>query len=132
MVEETAVEAEVLEAEVVGDPTRDERNMGMFCHLLGLAIGTGIPAGNVVGPLILWLIKKDSSEFIDACGKEAVNFQISVIIYSFVFLAFCFMLIGIPLLVILFAVWLVCVIKAAIAANQGEIYKYPFSIHFFS
>jgi len=131
MAEEMA-EEKAVEVEVVGDPTQEERNMGMFCHLLGLAGGTGIPAGNVVGPLILWLIKKDSSEFIDACGKEAVNFQISMTIYSFVSLALCFVLIGAPLLVILLVVWLVCLIKAAMAANKGEIYKYPFSIHFFS
>jgi len=62
----------------------DDKNMGMLCHLLAL---TGLVTGwvgSIIGPLIIWIIKKDESRFVDECGKEALNFNITVLIAGFV------------------------------------------------
>ena len=55
----------------------------MLCHLSSLA-GSVIPFGNIVGPLVVWLIKKDEYAFVDDQGKESLNFQISITIYTVV------------------------------------------------
>ena len=56
---------------------KDVRTMAMLCHLLALA-GYVIPFGNIIGPLVMWLVKKEDHPFIDEQGKEALNFQITV------------------------------------------------------
>ena len=53
---------------------KDSRMWGMLCHLAALAMFTGIPLGNVIGPLVVWLIQKDKSPFVDEQGKEVLNF----------------------------------------------------------
>ena len=57
----------------------EEKTWGMLCHLLALT-GLVIPIGVIVGPLIMWLVKKDESEFVDYHGKESLNFQITMMI----------------------------------------------------
>src|SRR6266852_3321441 len=57
--------------------TQDDKTMGMICHLLGIILG-------IIGPLIIWLIKKDQSKFVDDQGKEALNFQIVLLILHLV------------------------------------------------
>jgi len=79
---------------------QEERNWGMFCHLAALA-GFIIPLGNVIGPLVIWLMKKDESQFVDDQGKESVNFQISFIIYALVAALLVIVVIGIVLLIVL-------------------------------
>ncbi len=104
--------------------------MGMLTHLLALCGFVGIPLGNIIGPLVLWLIKKDTMPFVDDQGKEALNFQISLTIYAFVAGLTMFVLIGFVLLPIVLIGGLVLIIMAAIAANEGKTYRYPFNIRF--
>lgn len=108
---------------------QEERNWGMFCHLSALA-GFIIPLGNIIGPLVIWLMKKDESQFVDDQGKESVNFQISFIIYALVAALLVIVVIGIVLLIALGVGMLVLVIVAGIKASNGEKYRYPMSIRF--
>lgn len=114
----------------VGKPSvggsSDERMWGMFCHLSSLS-GSVIPFGNILGPLVIWLIKKDEYAFVDDQGKESLNFQISVLIYTVVLAV---TIIGIPLAIGALIFGLVMTVVAAIKANGGEYYRYPLTIRF--
>jgi len=79
-------------------PTKDECNMAMLAHLLGIFTG-------FLGALVVWLMKKDSSAFVGEESKEALNFQITMLIMNFIF----------------------CIL-GAISASKGKPYKYPFAI----
>ena len=111
------------------DP-KDERMWGMFCHLAALVGLLGIPFGNILGPLVVWLIKKDEYPFVAQQGKESLNFQISVSIALVVAGLLSFILIGIPLFIGIAIADLVLVIIASVKVNNGEAYKYPLSIQF--
>jgi uncharacterized Tic20 family protein len=118
------------------EPGPDDRNMAMLCHLLGIITGDTLGMG-FLGPLILWLIKKDQSRFVDFHGKEALNFQLTVLLVLFVggIIAFIltFVIIGIFLFILLGIVALLALIPeilACIAASRGEWYRYPCSIRF--
>lgn len=63
---------------------KQARTWGMLCHLTALCCWVGVPFGNIVGPLIVWLIKKDETPLVDEQGKESLNFQISISIYAIV------------------------------------------------
>lgn len=119
------------EAAVGGEPAvpdNDARLWATLAHLAALA-GYIIPfVGNIVGPLVVWLIKKDESPFVDHHGKEAVNFQISMTIYVLAAAVSLFFLIGFVLVPVLVILQLVFMVIAAIAANKGEYYKYPMTI----
>ena len=106
---------------------KDERMWATFCHLAGLGLFI-FPFGNIIGPLIIWLLKRDTSPFVDTHGKEAVNFQISATIYLFVAAVLIFLLIGFLLLIGLVVLWLVCVIVATINANEGKKFRYPLNL----
>ena len=106
-----------------------ERTWGMFCHLAALSMFV-IPLGNIIGPLIVWLIKKDESSFVDEQGKESLNFQISVTIYCFVAAILVLFVIGIFLLIGIGILTMVLIIVAAIKANNGESFEYPLTIRF--
>lgn len=112
------------------ETNRDARMWAMFSHLAGLA-GFVMPAvGCVVGPLVVWLIKKEEFPFVDEQGKEAVNFQISMFIYAFVAGLLWFVCIGIVLLPLVGIIDIVFLIVAAIKANDGQHYRYPLTIRF--
>jgi len=85
------------------------------------------PFGNLLGPLIIWQIKKDLDPFVDAQGKEALNFQISVALAAVVCFILMVVVIGFPLLMLLGLAALVLTIIAGIKANEGQPYRYPFS-----
>lgn len=100
----------------------------MACHLSALA-GFVVPAlGHIFGPLIVWLIKRADSPEIDAHGKEALNFQISMLIYNLVAGVLCLVLIGFVLLAILHILNVVFVIIAALKAGEGQMYRYPLTL----
>jgi hypothetical protein len=84
----------------------------------------------VLAPLIVWLLKRGDSPEIDAHGKEALNFQISMLIYNVIAGVFCLVLIGFLLLPLLWVLNAVFVIIAAIKASDGELYRYPMTIRF--
>ena len=110
---------------------KDWKTWGMFCHLSAFAGFIGIPFGNIIGPLIIWLVKRDEIPFVDQEGKESLNFQISITIYALVAGALVFVFVGIFLLLAIMIVNIVCVVKAAIKANTGEgHYIYPLTIRF--
>ncbi|MCF8243066.1 MAG: DUF4870 domain-containing protein [Melioribacteraceae bacterium] len=108
---------------------REERMWGMLCHISAFAFFI-FPFGHIIGPLVIWLIKREQFPFVDDQGKEVLNFQISITIYSTVALIFSFVLIGIPFLIAFFLIDFVSVIIGAIKANDGIYYRYPFSINF--
>lgn len=108
---------------------KDARTWAMFCHI-GAFAGYIIPFGNIIAPLIIWLIKKAESPLVDDQGKESLNFQISVTIYAFVALLLTLILIGYILFVALMIFDLVMVIIAAVKVNSGEKYRYPLCIRF--
>ena len=88
--------------------------------------------GHIIGPLIIWLAKRDSHPFIDDQAKEALNFQISVTIYAIGAVLLCFTvilaIIGIPVLIGLHVFQIVCIIIAAIKANDGVAFRYPLTL----
>lgn len=120
----------MVEAMNVSAAQKDERLWGMLCHLTALVAVLGIPFGNIVGPLVVWLIKKNSSPFVDEQGKNSLNFQITVAIACLVSIPLMFLGIGILLLVAIGIADLVFVILASVKANQGESYKYPVMLKF--
>ena len=100
------------------EATPDDRTMAMLCHLLGIFTG-------FLGPLIIWLIKKDTSPFVDDQGKEALNFQlICLIAVAACFLGFClapFLIIAVQIFRIVFS------IIGTVNANKGIPYRYPWT-----
>lgn len=109
--------------------SQDDKLWGMLCHLTALA-GYVIPFGNIIGPLIMWLVKKDQSEYVNTQGKSSLNFEISITIYVLVSILLIFVIIGIPLLIGLGLFQLITVIIASIKAYDGQSFKYPLSIEF--
>lgn len=98
----------------------------MGCHLIALCgIVIPVPAANLLGPLILWLIKREDGPFIDDQGRESLNFQISLFIYALGCLLLAVIGIGLLLLLPLALFGLVCVIIAAIKASEGVAFRYP-------
>ncbi|MGH9755465.1 MAG: DUF4870 domain-containing protein [Blastocatellia bacterium] len=112
--------------------TKEERNWGMLAHLLALAGYFVIPFGNVVAPLIIYLIKKDESPFVADQSRESLNFQISVLIYSLVSAVLTVVLIGFLLLAVVWVAGVILTIIASIKAANGEVYRYPLTIRLIS
>jgi uncharacterized Tic20 family protein len=110
-----------------GIPTQDERTWAMLAHLSAFAFFI-CPLGNVIGPLIVWLVKRDQLPFVDDQGKEALNFNISVTLAALVCGALVLVLIGILLGAALFIFWLSMTIVAGIKAGEGARYRYPFTL----
>jgi len=109
-------------------PTENERTWGMLAHLSAFA-GLIMPlAGIVLGPLVVWLTRRDDSPFVAAHAKEALNFNISVLLGALVCVVLTLMFVGILLGLALFIAWLVLTLIAAIKASEGETYRYPFSL----
>ncbi len=103
----------------------------MLTHLAALAGLLGIPAGNILGPLIIWLIKKNEIPFVDDQGKEAVNFHITTLIAGIIAAPLiCVAGIGFILLVAVGLAALIFSIIGAVKANGGEANRYPFAIRF--
>lgn len=107
--------------------TQDEKNWGMFCHV-AVFIGVLIPLGNVIGPLVIWLMKRDEYAFVADQGKEVLNFQITVLIAMFVSAVLTLVFIGFLLLGIVCLLALIFTIVGIINSSNGEMYRYPFAI----
>ena len=106
------------------------RTWNILCHasaLLGVFLHF---PGHLLGPLIVWLAKRDDSPEIDAHGKESVNFQISMLIYNGIAVVFCLVLVGFAFLAVLWVLNAVFVIVASIHASDGKFYRYPMTIRF--
>lgn len=113
----------------MGLQTPEERQMGMFLHLSGLAFALFFPVG-IVLPIILWQTQKDKMPVLDAHGKMATNWMISATIYFFVSFILMFVLIGFLTAMVVFLLAIIFPIIAAIKANNGESWNYPLTIKF--
>lgn len=134
-------------------PDKNARTWASVCHISALAIFFGLPFGNILGPLIVYLIKKDDDPFIAAAGREALNFQIFVSISGFtLFMAYMvsffwamfatisssaacahppiFVLAIFPIFFILAFLDFLNVIIASVRSYNGEVYRYPISLRF--
>lgn len=120
---------------------RSDRAWPVLCHLSALILFLGIPFGNIIGPLIVWLIKRGDSAEADYHGREALNFNISWTLYMIVAgcvtVALMFILIGflmLPLLIgaaiIVPIIQLILIIVASVKAGNGTYYRYPLTIRF--
>jgi uncharacterized protein len=107
--------------------TEIENNWGMAAHLSALA-GYVIPFGSIIGPLVVWLMKKDEMPFVNTQGKEALNFQITMVIAALISIVLFLVVIGIFLLWAVAIVDLIFIIVAAIQASKGVDYRYPISL----
>lgn len=106
-------------------PTQEARQWAMFCHFAAF-FGLVFPFGNLLGPLIVWQLKRESDAFIDAQGKEALNFQITVSLAALVCMLLMLVVIGFLLLGLLGLGALVLTVIAGVKANEGQNYRYPF------
>lgn len=111
------------------ETNKDARMWAMLCHLAALS-GYVSGLGFIVGPLVIWLIKKNEFSFVNEHGKEAVNFQISMFIYAIIAALLIMACIGIVLLPLVGVVDLIFLIIASMKANNGESYRYPLTIRF--
>lgn len=127
-------EAEVVETE---DIQSHEKTWAMMSHLSALIALIPIVGwlGMIIGPLVIWLFKKDESALIAENAKEALNFNITMFIGYITAVVLCItiigLIVGIPMLIALPIVHLIFVIIAAVKSNEGEVYKYPYSLKLF-
>lgn len=108
-------------------PSAEVRQIAMFCHLATL-IGLFVPFASLIGPLLVWQLKKDHDAFINDQGREAMNFQITVAIGMMVSFLLMFVVIGILMVFIVFVWWLVLSIIGGVKANEGVAYRYPLTL----
>lgn len=109
---------------------RPDYTIGMLCHLLSLTQFLGVPLSNIIAPLVLWLLKRNEDAFADACGKEALNFQISMTIYLIIAGILIFAFVGLFIIPVVMILNLVYTIIASIKASEGIVYQYPLTIRF--
>jgi hypothetical protein len=119
--------------------TQNDKNYSTLTHLSGFA-GWLFPFGNIIAPLVLWIAKKNESNYIDSHGKAAVNFQLSILLYCFLLalliIPITILTLGIGLIAILIGIIpaillkIVLIISASIKATNGEYYNYPYTIEF--
>jgi uncharacterized Tic20 family protein len=107
----------------ISTPTSDERTMGILSHILAIVPGIGI-----LGPLVIWLIKKDESQFVGENAKESLNFQITVYVAAIISGILIAVAIGVLLLAAVYIMDLVLVIIATVKASENKIYRYPFNL----
>ncbi len=105
------------------ETTSQHKTMAMLIYILGIFFP-------ILAPLIIWALMKDESELIDKCGKEALNFHISFLIYFIISLLLTVILIGFPLIIALSVAALVLNIIAGIQAYEAKVYRVPLTIRF--
>lgn len=109
---------------------QEVRNWALGAHLSAF-IGAWVALA-FLGPLVVWLVKREEHPFIAMHAREALNFNLSVLIYGVVAFLLSLLLIGIPILIVLVIAWLVLTIVATVKAANGEEYRYPLTIRFIS
>ena len=110
-----------------GAPGNEQKQWAMFTHLSAL-FGYIIPFGSIIAPLVMWQLKKNEMPFVDDQGKEALNFQITMAIAAIICIVLMLVLIGFLLIWIVGILDLIFIVIAAIAANNGEAYRYPVNL----
>lgn len=111
------------------DNKPDERTWAMFCHLAVFA-GCIIPFGNIIGPLIIYSVKRQEFPLVEDQGREVLNFQITLSIALIISAILMLVIIGIFLLLVIGLAGLILTVVGALKANNGEYYRYPFCIRF--
>ncbi|WP_257265125.1 DUF4870 domain-containing protein [Endozoicomonas sp. ONNA2] len=112
------------------DIQRDDKNMAMLVHLLPL-FGFMVPGLNIVIPLVIWLMKRDRSLYIEHHARESLNFQITITLLATLWFILKLLLVGfllLPLVPVIIVVVLVFMVRAAMKAGSGEFYRYPVSL----
>jgi uncharacterized protein len=112
----------------IGGLSSEDRNLSVLAHLGGFFATFIFPFGNVLAPLIVWLLKRESSPFVEEHAREAINFQITMTIACLIAGALVFLLIGFLILPVLVIADLILAILAAMQASRGEHYRYPFTL----
>lgn len=105
----------------------DEKQWKVILHLSALS-GFIIPFGNIIGPLVIWLIKKPELPAIEPEGRKVLNFQISYTIYMVLAALSIYVCVGAVLLPIVAIIWLIFTIIGAVKVSNGENYEFPFTI----
>ena len=110
------------------------RTWNMWCHMSALA-GFVIPFGNIIGPLVVWQMKKNELPSVDAHGKQALNFQLTVAIallavaiLAFILSFFCIGVLLVPVVIAIAWAGPIFAIIAGIKVNDGKDYKYPYTL----
>jgi uncharacterized protein len=111
--------------------TNDDRLWAMLCHLGGFAFFIIPVVGAFLVPLVIWIVKKNESVYVDVHGREALNFQLSCLIYGVICGLLTLVIIGIFLAMLLGLFWVVMIIVASIKSYDGHMYRYPLTIRFF-
>ncbi|MFC5050002.1 DUF4870 domain-containing protein [Rubritalea spongiae] len=119
---------QIPQPEVPQTLTTEQKNWAMFAHLSTFLGWIGIPLANIIAPLIIWQVKKDTMPFTSDQAKEALNFQITLSIAALICAALTLIFIGIIGLVALYIIQILFTIIAAIKANDGVAYRYPMTI----
>jgi len=119
--------------------TQNDKNYSSITHLSVFA-GWFLPFGNIIAPLVFWLAKKNESTYIDAHGKSAVNFQLSLVLYGFLLaillIPIAIFTLGLGIIAIILGIipavilYILFIISASIKASKGEYYEYPITIEF--
>ncbi len=105
---------------------QEARNWAVGAHLLGLTWLLSVPG--LIGPLIVWLVKGKEHPLVEGHAKEAVNFQLSILIYGLVSAVLMLLLIGFVLILIVLLMGLILPIVAAVKTSDGEDYRYPLTM----
>lgn len=109
--------------------SQEERLYAAACHFAGLPIFTAIALANLIAPLVIWLIKKDTMPFVDEHGKESINFQMTALLaYAVGVVTACAGGIGLLLVGIVAVLQIIFPIIAGIAAYDGRSYRYPLTL----
>jgi len=104
------------------ETSRDARNMAMLCHVLGIV--------GFFAPLVIWLIEREKHRFVDEHGRDAMNYQISLLLYYLVSSLLAFFLIGIFMLWVLTGAHVILIVIGAVKARHGKPWHYPIAISF--
>ncbi len=111
--------------ELVTTPSNDDKNIAVITHLAGAMF-------SVIPGLVVWLLKKDESAYLSEQAKEALNFQISVLLIYAICWVLAFILIGFFLMFLLWIADIIFCIIAAVATSKGETYRYPLTLRLIS
>lgn len=115
---------------VKNNDDKQANTWGMLCHLTALIGFIGVPFGHIIGPLVVWLLKRHEYPLVEEQGKESLNFQISMTIYGLVAALLIFVVIGVILLIGLAIADVILVIVASIKTSNRVTYRYPLTIRF--
>jgi uncharacterized Tic20 family protein len=109
--------------------SESDRNWAMFTHISAFA-GYVFPFGGIIGPLFVWLARKDQSEWVDKNGKASLNFQLSIFLYTLLCIPLILLIVGVFFIGLLITLEFICIIIASTKAAQGQEFSYPLTIPF--